>query len=180
MTLAARALARPAVLALVCLAAGCTESSAPPPPAVPDAAVADALAGRFPETLGGLARTSVQTDTDAALGASVASAAARYGADNSTGAPSVEVFVTDYGTAEMSEMMGLAWGVGGELEYEAGSEARETIVFDGHPARRTWDRERRTGRLQVLADETLFVEVRAEGVDAGVLDAAARAGLGSR
>ena len=175
---------RSVLVAFFVLAAGCAESSAPPPPAAPDAApdaaVADALAARFPETLGGLARASVQTDTDAALGASVASAAARYGAADSTGAPSVEVFVTDYGTAEMSEMMGLAWGVGGGTDDRSGSEARETVASDGHPARRTWDAERRTGRLQVLADETLFVEVRAEGVGADVLDAAARAGLGSR
>lgn len=167
---------RPLLLAVALLAAGCADADRPAP-AVPDTAAADALGARFPDTLAGLARTSLQTDTDAALGASVTNVEARYGADNSLGEPSLEIYLTDYGTAEMSEMMGLAWGLSGETDYRAGSEAQETISFDGHPARRTWDTERRKGRLQVLADETLFVEVRAEAVDADVLDAAARVGL---
>ena len=162
-------------LALALLVTACGDARAPAPEAPhASAADADALAARFPETLAGLERASLQAETDAALGASVTTVEARYGAENSLGEPSLEVFVTDAGSAEMIGRMGLAWD---DTAYRAGSAVQATEVFDGHPARRTWDTERRAGRLQVLAGETRVVEVRGEAVSEEALDAAARVAL---
>ena len=166
------------VLALALFVTACGDARSPAPtPEAPraSAADADALAARFPETLAGLERASLQAETDAALGASVTTVEARYGAENSLGEPSLEVFVTDAGSAEMIGRMGLAWD---DTAYRAGSAVQATEVFDGHPARRTWDTERRAGRLQVLAGETRFVEVRGEAVEEEALDTAARVALG--
>ena len=170
-------------LALLCLltaALGCADADAPPAtPPVPGAAPAPAEVD-LPQAFGDLERRSLSTRSDAALGASVTETIALYGAENSRGEPSLEIYVTDFGDEEMAEMMGLGWGLRGDAADDAGTEVQASETFDGHPARRTWDTAARKGRLQVLADGSHFVEVRAEAVDPGVLDAAARAGLAAQ
>ena len=161
---------------LALLAVGCADTDAPPTPAAPPTADAS-FEARFPDTLGGLERRALSTSVDAALGESVTETIALYGAENSLGEPSLEIYLTDYGSSDMAEMMGLAWGTRGETDYEATTEVQASETFEGEPARRTWDSEVRKGRLQVLAGGTLFVEVRAEAVPESVLDEAARVAL---
>lgn len=103
------------------------------------------LAARLPAAVGGLARADVDTSAQSALGAEVAEASARYG----DGAASVTL--TDLGTAEMVEMMGYGWGLGGGAEQ-----------VDGHPARV----EAGVGgaaTVRVVVGERFVVEAAAEG-----------------
>lgn len=168
-------------LLVLFLASGCSDSADAPPqaPEVPaDAPVADtSLELRFPTEMIGLERRSLETSVDAALDASVTTVTSRYGALNSTGEPSLEIYLTEYGSTDMAEMMGLGWATSGATDYAAGTEVQASEEFDGHPARRTWDTATRKGRLQVVAGGTLLVEVRGENVPEEALDAAARTAL---
>ena len=172
------------LLALLVLlsATGCSDSADDAPPVAPevpaDAPVVDTgLDLRLPPALDDLPRRSLDTSIDAAMGASVTNVTARYGAVAGSGEPSVEVYVSQYPDAGMAEMMGLGWATRDVDNGTSGSEMRPTESFEGDPARRTWDASARKGRLQVVADQTLLVEVRAEGVTEEVMDSAARAAL---
>lgn len=71
----------------------------PPSAPAPGHAAPDVL----PERLGEAARQSLEVSRDAALGAEVTVARARYGA--------VRLAVTDFGTREMIERMGYGWSL---------------------------------------------------------------------
>ena len=87
---------------------------APPVPAPPDATP---LAERLPMELDGRPRQSLDVSVDGALGAEVTRVEADYG--------EITLAVSDFGTAEMTEMMGHGWGL------TAGAE-----TFQGYPVQR--------------------------------------------
>ena len=135
-----------ATTTLLCLLALSACASDPAPGA--DASGADAsaaapepiaLADALPETLLGRERQSLDTDADAALGAEVSEATARYG--------EITVALTDFQTAEMAQMMGYA-GL-----------AAETERYLGHPVQRT--EAASSAAAEVLIDGRVLVEVTA-------------------
>ena len=129
-----------ALLLCLLLLAGCGAEPAPPPtPPAPPAVEPVALAEALPPTLLGRDRQSLDTSAEAALGAEVTEATAEYG--------EVTVSLTDFQTAEMTEMMGYA-------ELAASPEQ-----YLGHPVRR----EQAAGRAttSVLVGGRALVEVTA-------------------
>ena len=135
-----------------------------PPAAVLDAA---ALGGWLPAEVAGLDRAGLVDSTDAALGAEVTRAVASYGAAD------VRLAVADLGSADMAEMMGYGWGLGGRASESVG----------GHPAQASGGGAGRPHTYRALVAGRFLVE--AVSADAALartavaavdLDALARAG----
>ena len=109
--------------------------SPPAPPAIEPIALADVL----PPTLLGRDRQSLDTSAQAALGAEVTTATARY--------REITVTLTDFQTAEMTEMMGYAGLAASEERYL------------GHPVRR--EQAASSSTTALLMDGRALVEVTA-------------------
>ena len=159
-------------LALCLALAACGTDAAPddaapaaPPPGfdtaeAPVAEVVDAsaLTARLPAEVAGRPQAAVVDSVDAALGAEVSRAVARYGAG-----PDVTVSVADLGSAAMAEMMGYGWGLDGSARAEVG----------GHPAQTGGGVAGRPYVHRVLVAGRFFVEARS--ADAALAEAAVRA-----
>ena len=126
-----------------------------PPVDVLDAA---ALGEWLPDEVAGLARAAVVDSTDAALGAEVTRAVARYGPG-----PDVRLAVADLGSSDMAEMMGYGWGLGG----------RATEAIGAHPARSGGGVAGRPYTHRALVAGRFLVE--AESPDAALAEAAVAA-----
>lgn len=152
------------VLALVSLA-GCREAADAPPtvvatdaPAAPDTSLAPAsailpaerLAALLPARVGADAQVRLVSETDGAMGLTVARAAGTYGA----GADSVTVLLMDLGTIEGARLMGLA-----DL-------ATDTLA--GRPVRRV-ETPTETS-VKALVGGRYFVEASGRGATADRLD----------
>ena len=154
------------LLALSVALAACGADA--PPADAPDFDTAEApaaqvvaagdLATRLPSEVAGRPRVAVVDSVDAALGAEVTRAVARYGEG-----PEVTVSVADLGSAEMAEMMGYGWGLGGPAPAEVG----------GHPAQTGGGVAGRPYTHRVLVAGRFFVEARSD--DAALAEAAVRA-----
>ena len=127
---------------------------------VPPADVVSAadLAGWLPAEVEGLGRVAVVDSADAALGAEVTRASASYGPG-----PDVTVAVADLGSADMAEMMGYGWGLGGRAE----------ALVAGHPAQAEGGVAGRPYEHRVLVAERFLVE--AESGREALAEAAVRA-----
>ena len=111
-------------------------------PPTPPSTRPTALAARLPETVDGRPRQSLDTTTDQALGAEVSRVSADYGP--------VSLTLTDFGTAEMAEMMGHGWGAAAGAETLAG---------------RPVQRDRLTSTVRVMVGGRYLAEAEAETVD---------------
>ncbi|MDT0632897.1 hypothetical protein RQM47_12410 [Rubrivirga sp. S365] len=116
---------------------------------------ASALGAWLPASVGMQPRQAVRDTADAALGAEISRASATYG-------PDLSLSVTDLGTADMAEMMGYGWALGGPPPLDV----------DGHPAQASGG-VGRPHTVRVLAGRRFLVE--AESPDAAAAEAAARA-----
>ena len=134
-------------------APGDLDTADAPPAAVLDAA---ALAAWLPPEVEGSSRLAVADSADAALGAEVTRASASYG-------PDVTLSVSDLGSADMVEMMGYGWGLGGPAEAEVA----------GHPAQAGGGVAGRPHAHRVLVARRFLVE--AESPRAALAEAAVRA-----
>ena len=141
---------RALVIVLLLAVAGCGTDSpsasadtAPVPPAPPPTAPLD-LAEWLPASLDGQERQSLDQSVDAALGAEVTRVAAQYG---DSGAPTLSV--TDFGTAEMAEMMGHGWAL-----------APGADRLDGRPVQR----DQAAGVVRVVSGGRYLVEATAPSV----------------
>ena len=129
------------LLALLLAATGCgpgadtpapAADGAPVPPA-PPATTPTALAEWLPASFEGQDRQSLEQTADAALGAEVTSVSAGYGQP-----PAVTLTVTDFGTAEMTRMMGHGWALapgadrlgGRPLQRDSAAATVRTLVSD--------------------------------------------------
>lgn len=134
---------RLALLSLVlglaaCNAADETPPAAPPP--TPPEVEAVALGDMLPDALLGQDRLSLGLSRDGALGAEVERAHAQYG--------EIDVAVTDFGSAEMTEMMGYAWALAPGAER-----------IQGHPG--VWKRAARSASVRIVVGGRFLVEVTA-------------------
>lgn len=165
-------------VALILFAGGCRtehEDVATEEPAADEVVAVESLRQRLPEAVGELTQTEVEGEVQSALGAEVAGAMARYAGDSGD---RLALAVTDFGSAEMAEMMGYGWGLGAADGVER---------IDGHPAAVDAGPTAGEATIRVLVGERFLIESVAEGggVDAaraGVqsLDLAALAALGGR
>lgn len=93
---------------------GTSSPDAAIPPAPPSTSPTE-LAERLPASINGRDRQSLDQSTDAALGAEVTHVSAGYGDP-----AAVTLDITDYGTAEMTKMMGHGWALAPDADRLAG------------------------------------------------------------
>lgn len=129
---------------------------APATPPAPVAVVVTDLADLLPAAVAGHARTSLDRTVDAALDAEVVRVAADYG-------PAGTLTVTDFGTPEMTEMMGYGWGLAGGGETFGRYAAQTDTLGAG-------------ATVRVVADGRYVVEATAPTLD-GARAAAREVGL---
>ena len=134
------------------LVAGCGPDAAPPgtpeataPPAPPSTSPG-ALAERLPPSVDGRERQSLEQTADAALGAEVTHISAGYGDP-----VAVTLEITDFGTAEMTRMMGHGWAL-----------APDADRLGGRPVQR----DTAAAAVRVLAGDRYLVEATAPALDA--------------
>ena len=137
-------------LVLLIAVAGCgppagspeTPAAADAGPPAPPSTAPSALADWLPASLDGRDRQSLDQTVDAALGAEVTRVSAGYGDP-----PAVTLSVTDFGTADMTTMMGHGWALAPGAER-----------LDGRPVQRD------ASTVRVLADGRYLVEAEAPTV----------------
>lgn len=128
------------------VACGPSQEPTPAEPPPTPGAVSIGMGELLPQTLLGRDRQSLDVQQDSALGAGIETARARYG--------EIEVAVTDFGSAEMAEMMGHGW---------ANAPGAEQIA--GHPAQRDESAGRAATRIvigrRVLVETTAASDAEA-------------------
>lgn len=121
----------------------------------------------MPAELAGIKRTNVEGQKVAAGGFSMSTASATYekkpaenadadkDADNA--APQVRVEVMDYGDKQAAE--GLAAWASTEIDQESDTGYTRTVKIGAHPAMETWDKDSKTGTLQVYVGKRFILTV---------------------
>jgi hypothetical protein len=145
-------------------------------PSVP----AETLKGLLPGGVAGFARTSVESNSGAAGGMSIATATGEYQKDGSN----FRLAVTDLGP--MAAMAAMASAVNAESTKETATGYERTGTVDGRLTTEEWDRQSKYGRYSVLVGERFSVEANGSAdsievlkqavgsVDAGRLESLAR------
>ncbi|CAN5230064.1 hypothetical protein BH10PSE3_BH10PSE3_21950 [soil metagenome] len=145
-------------------------------PSVP----AETLKALLPANVAGFARTSVESNSGAAGGMSIATATGEYQKDSAN----FRLAVTDLGP--MAAMATLASAVNAESTKETAHGYERTGTVDGRLTTEEWDRETKYGRYNVVVGERFSVEANGSAdsidvlkqavgsVDAGRLEALAR------
>lgn len=129
--------------------------------------------GRFlPESLGGLARSSIATERQAAMGIQVSRGEARYGAAD--GGAELALEITDLGGAQ-GMMLFAAWA-GVEMERKTDTGYEKTSRVGGRVTHEEWDSESRRGEYSVIVGDRFLVKLEGEQLDMRALKSAA-AGL---
>jgi len=115
-----------------------------------------ALKALLPETAADLARESAEGEKSGAMGVKVSMARARYASEES----SLEIEITDMGTASgLTAMASAAWTlVDMDKESDAGYE--RTTTFRGHRAFEEYDNNAQRGEMRVLVAKRFIVKVQ--------------------
>ena len=115
-----------------------------------------ALKALLPETAADLARESAEGEKSGAMGVKVSMARARYANEES----SLEIEITDMGTASgLTAMASAAWTlVDMDKESDAGYE--RTTTFRGHRAFEEYDNNAQRGEMRVLVAKRFIVKVQ--------------------
>jgi len=115
-----------------------------------------ALKALLPETAADLARESAEGEKSGAMGVKVSMARARYANEES----SLEIEITDMGTASgLTAMASAAWTlVDMDKESDAGYE--RTTTFRGHRAFEEYDNNAQRGEMRVLVAKRFIVNVQ--------------------
>ncbi len=132
-----------------------------------EALAPDRLKGFVPDTLGGLPRTSVAAERNAAMGIQIATANGDY----SDGAGrNLRLEITDSGGA--SGLMGLAGWAMMEQERETGNSYERTRKENGRMVHEQWNSDSHSGEYGVVLGERFLVKVAGEAGSVDDLKAA--------
>ena len=132
----------------------------------------DQLKGFLPETLGGLPRTALSAERNAALGFEVAEASADY----SDGAGhSLKLEINDTGGARGVLALASWANVEGEKQWDGGYE--RTYRADGRIVHERWDGTGGRGEYNVIVGNRFAVEVSGQAASIDELKAALAAGV---
>jgi len=130
------------------------------------------LKALLPESLQGLKRSDISGEKTSAFGVSISKAEATY--ENDEGA-SISVELTDMGGMPgVAAMAHWSW-MATEVDRETDSGYERTTKISGHKAYEEYDRNNRSGRIQVMVKSRFLVEVQGEEVSADTLRAAVAA-----
>jgi hypothetical protein len=130
----------------------------------------EALKAFVPETLTGLARSSIEARSDAAMGMTFSSVAASYTKD----AQSVDVKVQDLGSVPALAMAMAAWS-NSTMERETKTDVERVFRKDGVSMKEEYAKDGSHAEMAMMLGNGVMLEVRGQGVG---IDAV-RAALGS-
>lgn len=127
-----------------------------------EALAPDLLKPFVPDQLGGLARTSISVERNAAAGMQVSEATARYADDDGI---ALRLQIKDFGgIGSMVSMLAGFAAIGSEKETEDGYE-RTYRDGSGRVVHETWSSRDRSGQFAILIGERFMVEVSGSGTD---------------
>ncbi len=123
----------------------------------------DALKPFLPESMAGLARSSVSASRNAAMGMEVSTATANYG----EGQRSLELEIVDMaGAPNFLAFAGLA---GMESENETDARVEKTYQQDGSWVQESWDKDGSRSEYQVALNNRFMIKLRGNGIDIDTL-----------
>jgi hypothetical protein len=129
------------------------------------------LKALLPADLAGLKRGEASGEKSGAMGFSVSKAEATY--DNDQGA-SIDIEMTDMGGLNnFAAMAQFAWAMH-EIDRETDRGYEKTSTFSGHKAYEEYDRENKSGKIQIMVKGRIMVEVRGSSVEMDAIKAAAK------
>jgi hypothetical protein len=132
----------------------------------------DQLKAYLPETLGGLPRTGLSAERNAAMGFEVAEASADYG--NGAGR-NLRLEINDTGGAQGVLALAAWANVESEREWDGGYE--RNYRADGRMVHERWDSSGNRGELTVIAGNRFAVEISGQAASMDELKAALASGV---
>lgn len=126
--------------------------------AAAEALAPDRLKAFVPDTLGGMPRTEVSAERNAAMGIQIADAKGTYA--DGTG-HSLRLEVTDSGGA--AGLMGLAGWASMEQERETSTGYERTHKVDGRMVHEEWRNDSKSGEYSVVLGDRFLVKVQGDG-----------------
>lgn len=129
----------------------------------------------MPAELAGIKRTKVEGQKVSAAGFSISQAEGSYEKDaDKDDAPKITVTMMDYGSNQEIAAATAAWA-NADLDQESDNGYTKTVKVAGHPGLETWDKENKTGNLQLYVSKRFIVTVNVEHMDPAQIQKAAKA-----
>lgn len=128
------------------------------------------LKALLPEELAGMKRTDASGEKSGAMGMTVSKAEASYEKDDAN----LNVDVTDIGgLTGFAAMAQYGWSMH-EIDRETETGYERTLTLSGHKAHEEYDREGRSGTIQLMIKGRFIVEIRGSNIDGAALQDAAK------
>jgi hypothetical protein len=125
----------------------------------------------FPESLAGLKRDKTSGEKNSAMGMSVSTAEARYGGDAEK---TITLKITDMGGMQgVARMAHLGWSMA-EVDRETDTGYEKTVTVAGNKGLETYDRDDKSGKVQLLVAQRFMVEARLHGVEPDAIQTLAK------
>lgn len=119
------------------------------------------LKALLPEELPGLKRTEASGEKNGAMGVVVSMAEARYGNDEGA---SVRIKIQDMGgLSGFAAMAQFGWAMQ-EIDKETETGYERTVMIGGNKALEKYDRENKSGGLQIMIKSRFMVDVDCDGI----------------
>jgi hypothetical protein len=130
------------------------------------------LKALLPESLKGMKRGDASGEKSGAMGMSISKAEASY--DSDSGA-SVDIEITDMGGINnFAAAAQFGWAMQ-EIDRETKTGYEKTMTIAGYKGYEEYDRENKSGKVQVMVKGRFMVEARGSSVDMDAIQAAIKA-----